>query len=150
MRSTDPTSPPPLRLTGAPGVRALPARHALSPGRDTEPPPIEPTDARWVFAVRVSQKLEGGRRAILRPENRERLHKDAKALGLRPFDSSLIIAIVQDAARAGHALGPSAAERLMLVRPAPVRRGATPDAALFAISTAALVSALVALALHFA
>lgn len=150
MAPNNPTSPPPLRLTGAPTAHPLPARHAVSPRRDADAPALDATDARWVFAVRVSQKLEGGRRAILRPENRERLYKDAKALGLRPFDSTLIIAIVQDAARAGHALGPSAAERLTLVRPAPDRRAPMPDAALFAISTAALLSALVALALHFA
>lgn len=146
VRPTDPTSPPPLRLVAGAAPRALPRRHAASPERST----LDPADARWVFAVRVAGKLEGGRRAILRPENRDRLHKDAKALGLRPFDASLVIAIVQDGARAGHALGPSAADRLALVRQVPQRRAAAPDAALIATATGALLTALVALALHFA
>jgi len=43
----------------------------------------------------------------------------ADGLGLRPFDASLVIAIVQDAARNGKpALGPESEDRIALVAPA--------------------------------
>lgn len=60
-------------------------------------------DPRWVFAARVASQLEGGHAAVLRPERRERLLKTARLLGLRAFDASLVIAMVQDAARRGEA-----------------------------------------------
>lgn len=78
-------------------------------------------DARWVLASRASRLIEGGRAAVLSPERRERLRRLASDLGLRPFDAGLIIAIVQDAARAGEdPLGRDAESRLRLVRPAEV------------------------------
>ncbi|MCA9294405.1 MAG: hypothetical protein KDA20_11390 [Phycisphaerales bacterium] len=52
-------------------------------------------------ALRVADALEGGRAAILRPERRRELVANAQAMGLRPFDANLIIAIVQDGARRG-------------------------------------------------
>lgn len=58
-------------------------------------------DPRWVFAARVASQLEGGRAGVLRPERRERLMRTAKMLGLRAFDASLVIALVQDSARRG-------------------------------------------------
>lgn len=58
-------------------------------------------DPRWVFAARVASQLEGGRSGVLRPERRERLMRTAKLLGLRAFDASLVIALVQDSARRG-------------------------------------------------
>lgn len=74
-------------------------------------------DARWVLAVRVAQTLEGERQAILRPERRARLMRTASLLGLRPFDASLIIAIVQDGRRTfGEDLGPAVEQRLGMVR----------------------------------
>lgn len=57
------------------------------------------TDARRILAARVSQALEGGPAAILRPERRRKIVSLAHRLGLRPFDANLIIAIVQDGAR---------------------------------------------------
>lgn len=73
-------------------------------------------DARWVMAARVSDALEGGRAAILRPEARSRLVSGATRMGLRPFDANLVIAIVQDAARRGEPpLGDDSADRLTLV-----------------------------------
>lgn len=77
-------------------------------------------DARRVMAVRVSDALEGGRAAILRPEARARLVSSASRMGLRPFDANMVIAIVQDAARRGE--DPRAAEHLSAVgaaRPGP-------------------------------
>lgn len=77
-------------------------------------------DARWVFASRVSESLEGGRAAMLRPERRRRLVDLAQRLGLTHFDASLVIAIVQDSARRGEDMhGPSASPRLVLI---PARR----------------------------
>jgi hypothetical protein len=58
-------------------------------------------DARAILAARVVQSLEGGRAAVLRPVVRKNLISAGAALGLRPFDTSLVIAIVQDRARAG-------------------------------------------------
>lgn len=83
------------------------------------------TDARWVLAARTAAMLEGGRAAILSPERRRRLLVVAGRMGLRPFDASMVIAVVQDAARSGEggggALGVGTEERLGLIRP--VARG---------------------------
>src|SRR5436190_12713192 len=88
---------------------------------------IEPRDARWVLAVRTAGVLQGGRAAILRPESRRSLVSFALSMGLRPFDASLVIAIVQDAARAGlPTLGALTEERLLMVHAGPLasdRRG---------------------------
>ncbi|MCW5777162.1 MAG: hypothetical protein KIS87_12060, partial [Phycisphaeraceae bacterium] len=76
-------------------------------------------DARWAMAVRAAASLEGGRAAVLPPEKRDRLVALGVNLGLRPFDTNLVIAIVQDAARLGEGPhGPSVEPRLRLVRPA--------------------------------
>jgi hypothetical protein len=66
---------------------------------------LDPTDARWVLALRVAADIEGGRAAILRPERRQRLMSLATRLGLRQFDAGLVIAIVQDGARTGDTAG---------------------------------------------
>lgn len=71
-------------------------------------PPLEPGDARLVFAQAVAACIEGGTAALLRVEKRNALHKHARKLGLRVFDANLIIAIVQDAARRGEVLPSSA------------------------------------------
>ncbi|MBL8990566.1 MAG: hypothetical protein JNJ48_03190 [Phycisphaerae bacterium] len=78
-----------------------------------------PDDARWIFALRAADALEGGIAAIIRPEVRRKLVDIAVRLGLRPFDANLIIAIVQDGRRSGRgALNPDCESRLTLVRPA--------------------------------
>ncbi len=82
---------------------------------------LSATDARWIFAVRVSEHLDGGKAAVLTPDRRQRLLRLATNIGLRPFDANLIIAIVQDEARHGVTPSPLNAEteqRLALVRPA--------------------------------
>jgi len=127
FRLTSPTStsqqntPPSLRLVRdkqappeAPRREPdAPARPELSPARqarlDRERVAYEnacaamlpPEDARWLFAVRVSGSLEGGKAALLTPTKRRDLIAAAVSTGLREFDANLIIAIVQDAARRG-------------------------------------------------
>jgi hypothetical protein len=74
-------------------------------------------DPRWALAVRVSSMLQGGRAAILPPESRRFLVSLGKDINLRPFDANLVIAIVQDAARAGYdPLGTESRLRLKMVR----------------------------------
>jgi hypothetical protein len=84
-------------------------------------------DARWALAARTAADIEGGAAAILRPERRRALVAMGGHLGLKPFDTNLVIAIVQDAARSGEEpLGPRARGLLQMVRPAerPAREGA--------------------------
>jgi hypothetical protein len=60
----------------------------------------------------------------LTPERREQLLKAGKTLGLRPFESNLVIAIVQDQARAGENLDHARpALRLMLDSETGISRG---------------------------
>ncbi len=74
------------------------------------------SDARWVFAARVAESLEGYSAAIVTPEKRDQLLRLATVLGLRPFDANLIIAIVQDSVRCGlDPLSQSTADRLQMV-----------------------------------
>lgn len=74
-------------------------------------------DPRWALAVRTNSMLQGGRAAVLPPESRRFLVGLGKDINLRPFDANLIIAIVQDAARAGYdPLGTEARLRLKMVR----------------------------------
>ena len=80
---------------------------------------LDADDSRWVFAVRVSKVLDGGRAAILAPERRALLMGNAREMGLREFDANLVIAIVQDCVRTGHErLCPKTEARLAMVREA--------------------------------
>ncbi len=58
-------------------------------------------DVRRILALRIEESLEGGRAALLPAPRRRALVNAGHRLGLRPFESNLIIAIVQDAARRG-------------------------------------------------
>ena len=74
-------------------------------------------DPRWALAVRANSMLQGGRAAVLPPESRRYLVQLGKDINLRPFDANLVIAIVQDAARAGYdPLGTEARLRIKMVR----------------------------------
>lgn len=74
------------------------------------------TDPRWLLAVKTSSLLEGGKAALLTPAKRRSVMTLAKQLGLRPFEASLVVAVVQDGARAGEgALSPGVKQRLSLV-----------------------------------
>lgn len=80
-------------------------------------------DARRLFAMRVSQSLEGGRAALLRPDARRKLVHLAANTGLRPFDANLLIAIVQDSARRGEpTLSDPALASLAMVAPTTTTR----------------------------
>lgn len=88
-----------LRLVRPPNGANIPSKKAAAPVATPGQPIRGIDDPRWVLAVRTAERLEG---ATLRPERRERLLQLGKAMGLSPFDCSLIIAIVQDQARRGH------------------------------------------------
>ncbi len=111
---------PKLRLVG---TDAVSQKQVVKPA--IAPPQHEPitdtTDARWVLAVRTAEQLEG---TILRPERRESLLRLGKVFGLTPFDTNLVIAIVQDQARRGHAPAycPAAGEPQLRMVPPPRRR----------------------------
>lgn|GEM_PF-1741423 len=120
---------------GAPApapAREAPGRAAAGPGvwsavirENRSAAALELEDARLVFALRVSERLEGGRAAILRPENRRRLMELSSRMGLEPFDASLVIAIVQDAARRGEAAEAEETKgRLSILRPGRAERAA--------------------------
>ncbi len=77
---------------------------------------LSPGDARWLMAVRTASCLEGGQAAFLPQDRRRALMAEGARVGLRPFDTSLIIAIVQDNARRGlTALGEESRSMLTLV-----------------------------------
>ncbi len=119
--SPDGTTTPRLRLVTdapAPRRRVVSRRREEVERENHEAARLSATDARWVLAVRVGQALEGGHQAILTPEKRRRLLAEGRHLGLRDFDTSLIIAIVQDGARTGEGLGQNVADRVALVRAA--------------------------------
>lgn len=95
-RDADPAMAHPY-ASAAPG--GIPAR--CVPGdvaQENASAAVAGIDARWVLAARVYALLEGAR---LTPESRERVLRTARALGIRPFDASVIIALVQDRARRG-------------------------------------------------
>ena len=62
-------------------------------------PITNPTDPRWVLALRTVEAMEG---CIIRPEDRDKLIKMGKSFGLTSFDANLVIAILQDQARRGN------------------------------------------------
>ncbi|MBI1336066.1 MAG: hypothetical protein GC164_03785 [Phycisphaera sp.] len=97
-----------LRQTRKPGRDAEPRLRLVGRFPEDKPAPLQnvgvpltgPTDPRWVLAVRTADLLQG---SVLTADRREKLHAQARAMGLTAFDASLVIAIVQDQARRGHA-----------------------------------------------
>lgn len=87
---------------------------------------MDPLDARLTLARRASEMLEGGRAARLSPEKRERLERLASRLGLRAFDTSLVIAIAQDAARTGTPVHAAEVQGRLGLVGAPAARDETP------------------------
>lgn len=104
-------------------------------------PQLEPTDPRWVLAMRAYSQLQG---STLTPERRERVLDNAKAIGLRPFDANLIIAVVQDHARRGES--PAEAQSTLSMIAAPVRNA---ERLFWKRWLAAVISAIVANILLF-
>jgi hypothetical protein len=109
---------------------------------------LSPEDARLIVARRAAEAIEGGSLARLSPMRRRGLERLATKLGLRAFDTSLVIAIAQDAARSGERVdAPGVRGRLGLVGaardPAPSIASPTTWCVLVAaLLAAALVAAL--------
>lgn len=76
-------------------------------------PGLDPGDPRWILAMQTQARLQG---AMLTPERRDQLMRSATKLGLRPFEANLVIAIVQDRARAGQRVD-EAAPTIAMLRP---------------------------------
>jgi hypothetical protein len=121
---TAPASPGPQRLVGvgdrerATAERDVALANRLASG-------MRPDDARWVLALRVAGALEGGKAAVITPERRQGLISAGRRVGLRDFDTNLLIALVQDGRRSGRgALNLDVEKRLALL-PEPEH---TPDA----------------------
>ncbi len=62
---------------------------------------LHPKSPHLEFAGRIARAMQG---AVLGPEAREELVRQARGLGLRPFDAHLVIAVVQDRRRRGESL----------------------------------------------
>lgn len=140
-----PTADAPARPVSSAGDAAGRARRLVA-AENHLASNLSTDDARWAFAVTVSQALQGGRTAALPPASRDRLLGLAIRMGLRPFDANLVIAIVQDGARSGEgALGAPVAGRLMLVRPPAVEDAPPlwPRAAAAGVLALAICAALV-------
>lgn len=109
----------PLRLVAAHEAPAAPRPIVTHPL-------LEPSDPRWVLAVRTAAALDG---AILRPEKRRRLLHVGRMLGLSPFDANLVMAIMQDQARRGcvpdHCPAAGEKQLAMVTLPDAYRPGAT-------------------------
>ena len=113
----------PLRLVGPEDPQALAAWRAEQHARARVllenraaalAPDLEPTDPRWVLAVRAQSQLQG---TLLTPENRCRVQETARVLGIRPHEANMIMAIVQDHARRGLMLGDAVPSLKLLRRP---------------------------------
>ena len=100
VRAADPPDrrSPPLRLVGHPDAAAAAAATPATAPPAQPPAIVDPVDPRWVLAVRTSDVLQG---SVLPPERRESLLRLGRTLGLTPFESNLVLAIVQDQARRG-------------------------------------------------
>jgi len=78
---------------------------------------IPPLDAQSIFSRRIAEQLDGGRCALLAPERRRRLVAVGRRLGMSAFESNLVIAGAQEAARRGEDLArPAVQARLDLVQ----------------------------------
>ena len=132
---------PHLRLAAGDDVTWRRAREVTSENRAAAAHvELDPTDPRWVLAVRTHAQLQG---AMLTPERRRRVMRTAEVLGVRPFEANVIIAVVQHTARMGRPLGD--AVPTLAVVPGVERRGPGPMLlyAFAALATALAVAAVV-------
>ncbi len=109
-------SQPRLRLVGSDDREAVTSWRAARDVADENRaaagnPSLDPADPRWVLAARTHSQLQG---STLTPERRARVLRTARQLGVRPFEASVIIAIVQDHARRSAPLA-QAADTLALL-----------------------------------
>jgi len=111
-------------------------------------PVADASDPRWVLAVRTGELLQG---TLLTPENRRRLSHLGRILELSSFDTNLIIAIVQDQARRGHAPSACAAagERQLAFVPGPQARGGKGRRVATTLALVGLLIAVEAFFLHW-
>jgi hypothetical protein len=118
-------SRPQLRLVGAgEGPRGGDAARGVARENRAaaQNPLLDPADPRWVLALRARAQLQGG---ALPPDRRAQLMRAARAMGMRDFDATMIIAIVQDQARRGVELGGGAGTIALLAPPERERRSLT-------------------------
>lgn len=138
LQPSQATSQKPVRRVSRSGTRRRLTAKAIQPptnklrlvgagAPDAKAPTANPTpinsatDPRWVLAISTAQMMQGD---VLPPNKRETLMSQGKAMGLSPFDCSLILAIIQDRARRGIALDqcPSASESQLALIPLPPMR----------------------------
>jgi hypothetical protein len=106
---------------------------------------FDPADPRWVLATRAAASIQGGRAGILPPDQRAGLIALGTRLGLRTFDSHLVIAIVQDAARTGRPVAePDTRQQLAMI---PTLAPYTPREAALGLGLRLAVAALLAVAI---
>jgi len=117
-------APPKLRLVasdddpGAPEIQQR-LRRAEIVRENRSASQIPPLDAQSIFGRRVVEQLDSGASALLTPERRERIIALGRRLGMSTFNSNLVIAQVQDAARRGEDLSrPAVQAKLDLVQEA--------------------------------
>lgn len=108
------SSLPPLRLVG---TSAPPTPTIWQP---VGQPITHAGDPRWVLALRTAEALQG---TVMPPEQRQRLIRLGRVMGMTPFDANLVIAIVQDQARRGYEASycPIAGEGQLAMVPLPRR-----------------------------
>ena len=91
--------PPRPRSASRSGELRLVGDRGVGSGFESIGDPIgDPTDPRWVLAVRTASELQG---PVLVPNRREKLVRLGRSLGLSPFHANMVIAIIQDQARRG-------------------------------------------------
>jgi len=89
---------PDPRASRAARRNAAATRRATPSHSTPDAPRLAANDPRWVLALRAAHALD---HTAIVPEQRDRLVKLGRSLGLNPFDVNLIVAIVQDQARRG-------------------------------------------------
>lgn len=138
VRDAPETTAPPLRLVGDN------AATDMRPPVQNPTPITDPADPRWVLALRTAERLQG---SVLPPEDREKLTRLGKMMGLSPFDCALVLAIVQDQARRGIAPAncPAAGQQQLALIPLPVVRGVFDELRKSPLHIASLVAGMLAL-----
>lgn len=125
-RAIDIAANPPLRLVvpdGAPSLEEARVRAAIAKEtqRAAKAAYDVENDVRRVLALEAARSLEGGRAAILGPDQRRYLVQRGQKLGLRPFEANLVISVVQDGARQGRPLADPEVQRSIDVIPSPAK-----------------------------